>query len=314
MATILQVGTSAMGGYLAPAHLQAGFQSALMGMQRFRQFAEVITDFGPRSGNSVTMNRVSNFASAGGAVAETATMPLGTATLSQATLSISEYGQAVDYSLLLSLTAKGATPEQVANRVLANDASKALENAVETALDGTVVRYVATGTAAATVTTNGTATVSNTSALNLYHLRAIRDYLKGTRKCAKFDGQNYLGIVTYTAHANIESESTIESWRMYADPASLLAGEVGRVAGFRLIEDTECDGFDATIGSGSLTGEGYFFGLDAEGVGPLLEAAVQPLQIRTDESDYGRIKGIAWYYVGGWRANPAGVSIKWTSA
>ena len=314
MATILQLGTAAMGGYLSPTMLMPGFQKALVGMQRFRQFAEVITDFSARSGNKVTINRVSKFASAGGAVAETSTMPYGTATIAQGTLSIGEYGQAVDYSQVLELAAQGASPEEISRALLAIDASKAIENAAETALAAGLYVYVGTATGGGALTVDGTATATNTSALNLYHLRQIRDVLKGTIKAHKFDGQNYMGVLTYTAMANIEAESTIESWRMYADPASLLAGEVGRVAGFRLIEDTECDGFDSTIGSGSPSGEGYFFGVDAEGKGPLFEAIVQPEQIRYQEDDFQRSKGIAWYYVGGFLANPTTVSVKWASA
>jgi len=308
MATILQVGTAGKGGYQAPSKNLAAFVMANRGLFRFRQFAEILQGHGQRNGTSVIMPKWSDFSAIGTSVAETATMPLGTATVSTLSISVKEYGNSVDFSLLSRLT-MNVDPEEICRTILARDNRLSMEREAEVGMDQAKLRYVGTSTAGYALTTNGTATATNTSVLNAYHVGAIRDLLLGTYKVPFFDAAgNYMAVVTIPAGRQVKNDATFESWKLYADPEALLAGEVGRLDGVRFVEANEAAGFDDTIGASNVTGEAYFFGADA-----LYEDLISPDKILEDVSDYGRINGIAWHNVTGFGAWLDHI-IKWCSA
>jgi N4-gp56 family major capsid protein len=307
MAANMQYGTSNMGGYLAPDETQKDFIKAFEGIPKFRQFAKMI-DKAQAAGGKTLINKISTISTTGAVVAETSTIPLHAATISQVTLTLYEYANAVDSSLFLQLV--GSTPiESVIGRVLADDAVKTLEQAAETAMNGFDYRYVATSTSAGSWTTNGTATATNTSVMNAYHVGVIVDYLKSTVKAPFFDGISYMGICTVKCGRNIKDDSSFESWKLYGDPMALLDGEIGKLDGVRFVEETLVDGFDNAIGSGTLSGEAYIFGRDC-----LYELNLIPEHVRQDlTADFGRQLQYAWYAVTGFGVvNEYGM--KWDSA
>ena len=315
MATEILVGTAAMGGFQAPASYKVGYINPDLALMRFRQFAQV-TMLGKGKGLVHSIRKWSDFASAGGSIAETATMPLGTQTVSTATIAISEYGQAITFSQLAALT-MDADPAQIAGDLSARDARLSLEKAAHLAMCGTshalsgcLVKYVGTATAGGVTTVDGSATVTNTSALNKYHWSSIRDYLVGTLYAEPFDNVgNYAGILSVKAARNIKDDSSFESIRMYADPGSFLSGELGKLDGIRVVESVY--NMDNSIGNGALSGEAIFFGAE-----PLYEVVVQPEQTVYQLTDYGRVQGLGWYYVGGFKCNQVGSYgrlVHWTS-
>lgn len=321
MATEIQVGTAAMGGLQAPTSYKPGYISPDLALMRFRQFAQV-TMLGQGKGVLHSMRQWSDFASAGGAVAETATMPLGTATVATSTVVLGEYGQAITFSQLAALT-MDTDVRLIAGSRCERDAMIALENVAHKAMCGTshalsgcLVKYVGTATAGSVITVNGSATVTNTSALNKYHWSAIRDYLVGTLYAEPFDAQgNYASILSVKAARNIKDDASFESIRLYADPSSFLSGELGRLDGIRVVECVA--NMDNSIGSGTPTGEAIFFGAE-----PLYEIVVQPEKTlylgggAEVGTDYSRVQGVAWYYVGGMRCNfhgSYGRLVHWTS-
>lgn len=309
MATIIQVGTAGMGGGIAPAQVLRTFVMPDVGLQRFRQFAELPPGYQLEYGKVAVIPKWGDFANVGAAVAETATIPIGTATMGTATVTIGEYGQGIDSSRLAIMVANQSI-EQIMRTIIDRDARKGLEQAAEAAFDLCNRRYVATATNAGSWTTNGTATATQTSALNKYHLGVIRDYMKATLKVPSYDEQgNYVAIMTVKAHRNIQDDASIEAGRMYADPGSLLSGEIGRYDGFRFVEDSDCANFSNAIGQGSLTGEAYFFG-DT----PIVELPKLPEHVVQDApSDFGRRLALAWYYLGGFGGSGLDHIVKWDS-
>lgn len=315
MATELQVGTAAMGGLQAPASYKPGYILPDLALNRFRQFATV-TNLGQRKGISHVFRKWSDFAAVGSAIAETATMPLGTATVSTAAVTISEYGKAITFSQLAGQT-MDTGPALLCGQLCERDARLALENACHKAMCGTshalsgcLIKYVGTATGGGVTTVDGSATVTNTSALNKYHLSAIRDYLIGTLYAEPWDAQgNYAAICSVKAARNLKDDASIESIRMYADPASFLSGEIGRIDGFRIVESVYA--MDNSIGSGTPSGEAIFFGAE-----PLHEVVVAPESTVFDVTDYGRIQGVGWYFIGGFLCdfhNSYGRLVHWTS-
>lgn len=307
----LQYGTDASGGYLAPDETQRDFIRAYEGVSRFRQVAQLMNK-SMATGGITKINKISEIATAGAVVAETSTIPLYGATVSQVTFTLYEYANGMDSSLMLDMTSQ--TPiSSVVGATLGADNVKTMETAAEDALDGCIYRYVGTSATAGTMTTNATATVTNTSVLNAYHVGVIVDYMKATAKIPFFDGINFLAICTVTAGRNIKNDSSFESWKVYGDPMALLDGEVGKLDGVRFVEETLISSstgpFDSAIGSGTLTGETYFLGADA-----LFEMLMIADHVRQDySSDFGRHLKWAWYAVTGFglKLNHA---VKWTSA
>jgi hypothetical protein len=125
-------------------------------------------------------------------------------------------------------------------------------------------------------------------------------------------GGDYVMIVSIEAAENMRA--ALESVYQYVDRGNMIImdGEIGRYYGVRFMEDTFASRFtyDATARtataktwSGGLSLDGYLFGEDT-----VREAVVVPEEIRMKVvTDYGRSKGIAWYFLGGWQ-------LEWTTA
>lgn len=79
----------------------------------------------------------------------------------------------------------------------------------------------------------------------------------------------------------------------YGDPERLFAGEVGRYYGCRFVE--EANVLSSTCNT-SYKGEAIFLAAD-----PLVEAVAVAEEIRAKiPTDFGRDKGLAWYFLGNW--------------
>jgi N4-gp56 family major capsid protein len=303
-------GTDTSGGYLAPDHLQQAFLLATEGKYAFRQFAQIPEDgFGPGMGASYKANILSKISTQGGLIAETATIPLRDATVGQAEVLIGEYGNGISNSQFLALTAS-QNPEQGCREILGQDARITLETAAEAACDKFIYRYVGSGTAAGSFTSNGTATATNASALNAYHVGKIRDYMLAQKIPVFFENGYYAALVSIAAARNIKNDSTFLAWKQYAAPEQLLSGEIGSLDGVRFMEATEiCSDsgpFDNSIGAGA-TGEAYFMGAQA-----LIEAQILKEHVRQELADFGRNMKYAWYAVTGF-GSIRNHGLKWTS-
>ena len=88
---------NSLGGFFYSQNLSDELREALQPMSRFRQFCDVkdASQQGKGKGQTFTWDVVSNVASAGGTLVETNTMPETQFTVTQATLTINEYGNSV---------------------------------------------------------------------------------------------------------------------------------------------------------------------------------------------------------------------------
>lgn len=207
---------------------------------------------------------------------------------------------------------------------LLDDAVKCIDGEVERQFNATKLRYVGTATGGGVLTTNGTATTTNNSAFNAYHLRTMVDYLKARNVPGWAGlGGDYVMICSLEALSNLLSALETINSHTETGYKKLLNGEQGRYHGVRFIEDTFAtrytyDSTARTATAKSWTNgkslEGYMFGSPT-----VREAIVVPEEIRAKVvTDYGRSKGIAWYSMGGWKiewdtAADARI-IKWDSA
>ena len=80
-----------------------------------------------------------------------------------------------------------------------------------------------------------------------------------------------------------------------------MRGEIGRYYDTRIVEENNA--LSRVLGSTAFAGEALFFGED-----PIVEGVALPEEIRAKiPEDYGRSKGTAWLYLGGW-------SLTWDTA
>ena len=87
--------TNSLGGFMYSLNLSDELREALQPMTRFRQFCDADEAVGKGRGQTWTWDTVQDIATAGGTLVETATMPETNSTITQGTLTITEYGNSV---------------------------------------------------------------------------------------------------------------------------------------------------------------------------------------------------------------------------
>lgn len=299
-------------GYMSAKNLDPVLQYALRPECKFRQFAAIKNAVGKNAGETYHWNVYSKVATRGTTLVETNTMPQTNFSVTQGTMSITEYGNSVPYTGKLEALSEHSVKE-IINSVMKEDAKECFDYAVHDQFDVTPLRIVPTaGTATdlITLTTNGTATLTNNVAMNKEHVKAIVDTMK-ERNIPIYQGNDYAALARPTTLRKLKND--LEAVHSYV-PAGfqmILAGEIGRYEGVRFFEQTNVA---ATGFSLAKSGFCYFFGAET-----VAEGVAVPEEIRAKiPDDYGRGKGIAWYYLGGFAlqhndATNARV-IKWDSA
>ena len=240
---------------------------------------------------------------------ETNTMPETNFTIVQGTLTITEAGNSVPYSGKLDNLSKFPVMELI-QKVLKNDAVKTFDRLAWTQFNQTLLRVIPTaGTAtdAVTLYTNGTVTGTNTVAYNNAHAKAIVDVMK-ERNIPAYLGDDYYSLAWPTTLRAFKNN--LETIHQYSDTGFklIMNGEIGRYENVRYVEQTNiAKGIGSTgIASGSTGGDMaawsqgksdwiFFFGNDT-----VAEAIAVPEEMRGKiPTDFGRSKGVAWYYMGG---------------
>jgi len=303
---------------------------AVQPMQKFAQFADIkdASMQGKSKGESYTWNVYSDIATRGNTLTETNTITESNFTITQGTLTITEGGNAVPYTGKLDALSEQPITE-IINKVLKNDAGKYLDALPYNQFDATPLRVVATGgtsTNAVTLTTDGTATATNNVAFGKDHVKAIVDVMK-ERNIPAYTSDDYYAIAWPTTFRTMKND--LETINQYTTEGlkNIRNGEIGRYEGVRFVEQTnipkggaaDSTTFDALTNTADAWDNAasdwvFFFGDDT-----VAEAVAVPLEMRGKiPTDYGRSKGVAWYYLGGFglvhtQALEARV-VKWDSA
>ncbi len=284
-------------------NLSEKLRLAVQPLTKFRQFADVkdASQQGLEKGNTFHWNVYSDVVTQGGVLTETDTVPETNFTITQGTLTIDEYANSVPYSGLLNDLSEQPVTE-IINKILKQDTKKAMDAAASVQFDATPLRIVPTAgtdTAAIVLTTNGTATLTNNVAMGKEHVKTVIDTMK-ERNIAPFSAEDYACLALPTTLRNFKND--LESIQQYSDPGyrQIMKGELGRYENCRFFEQT----FVAAGGLGTATAAwsnaksdwAVYFGEDT-----VAEAIAIPEEIRGRiPGDYGRSKGIAWYYLGGY--------------
>lgn len=300
--------------YMYSDNLSKELRMAVQPLVKFRQFADIkdATMQGLHKGQEFHWNVYSDVATQGTVLVETSTMPETNFTITQGTLTITEYGNSVPYTGKLDDLSEHPVKE-VINKVLKNDAKKAFDAAAYAQFNATPLRVVptaGTSTSAVTLTTNGTATLTNNVELGKDHVKAIVDLMK-ERNIPPYRADDYLSVAHPTTYRKFKND--LESVHQYVDSGfqMILNGEIGRYEGVRFVEQTNIAKAGWTNGKSN---QSFFFGEDT-----VAEAIAIPEEMRGKiPGDYGRSRGVAWYYLGGFgivhtQAAQARI-VKWDSA
>lgn len=277
--------TNSLGGFLSNNELSQKIRHASQTIQRFRQFVDPESASGSGRGDKVFFDKISNISTAGGTLIETDTIPKRNFTIKQGTLTITEYGNSIPFTLKARTLSDVMLPE-IVKTVLRNDMAKVLDSAAATQF--TSSEYVATVTNTATTTfgTAGTALATAGANLSDKNHRDIVDKMK-ILNIPTFDGENYINI---SSTNNIRGVyDFFEAKAQNTTMAPLYRGEIGQYYKTRFVEETNF--LSNTKGSNGLYGASVYFGADA-----VREGIAIPEEIRIDiPKDFGRDQGVAWY-------------------
>jgi len=277
---------------------------AVQPLVKFRQFADVrdASQQGKKKGDIFTWDVFSDVAQSGGVLAETNTMPETNFTIVQGTLTVTEAGNSVPYSGKLDNLSKFPVMELI-QKVLKNDAVKTFDRLAWTQFNQTPLRAIPTGgtdTAAITLFTGGTVTGTNSIAYGNAHAKSVVDLMK-ERNIPAYLGDDYYALAWPTTLRSFKNN--LETIHQYSDTGFklIMNGEIGRYENVRYVEQTNIakgsgtDGITQTVWVNGKSDWMFFFGNDT-----VAEAIAVPEEMRGKiPSDYGRSKGVAWYYLGG---------------
>ena len=295
---------NSLGGFMYSRQLSNVLRMAVQPLVKFRQFCDVrdASQQGKKKGDIFTWDVFSDVATAGGQLVETNTMPESNFTITQGTLTMSEAGNSVPYSGKLDNLSKFPVMELI-QKVLKNDAVKTFDRLAWTQFNQTLLRVIPTNgtdTAAVTLYSNGTVTGTNTVAFNNGHAKSIVDTMK-ERNIPAYLGDDYYALAWPTTLRSFKNN--LETIHQYSDTGFklIMNGEIGRYENVRYVEQTNIakgtgtDGTTQTTWSQGKSDWIFFFGNDT-----VAEAIAVPEEMRGKiPTDYGRSKGVAWYYLGG---------------
>lgn len=305
--------TDSLGGYMYSLNLSKVLRMSLQPIVQFRQFADVkdASMGGLKKGDKFHWNVYSNVADEGGAISENEKMPETNFTITQGELTITEYGNSVPYTGKLDALSEHPVKE-VINKVLKHDAKKALDRAAHAQFDATPLTVApASGNSATAITLETTGcTITNNLAMAKAHVKLIVDQMK-ERDITPYQGNDYFCVARPSTYRAFKDE--LESIHQYVDQGfrMIMNGETGRYEGCRFIEQTN---IASEAWTNSKSDAAYFFGDDT-----VAEAVAIPEEVRGKiPTDYGRDRGISWYYLGGFglvhTAAAQARIIKWDSA
>jgi len=297
---------NSLGGFYYSLNLSKDLRRGVQAKSKFRQFCDVRDAWSKvtRSGQTFTWDTVPMGSRANRALVETNTIPQGSHTVYQGTLTMSERGFSVPYTEFLESMSQFSVRTPIM-KVLKYDAMCDIDAVVYTEFNRTPLRIAADSSAAlVSLTTNSSATVTNSVPMSNRNVRSAIDTMKD-RDIPYYDGESYFAIARHNGLRGLKND--LESIHQYTETGleMIMNGEIGRYEETRFVEQTVIprggatdsttfNAFTNTADAWNTSGSGdwvFFFGEDT-----VCEAVHTPEEIRAkNPDDYGRSKGIAWY-------------------
>lgn len=299
--------TNSLGGFMYSNQLSDELRHTVQPLVKFRQFADVKEALGKHAGQTYTWDVYKNISVKGGTLVETNTMRESNFTIVQGTGTVVEYGNSVPYSGLLDDLSLHPV-KQVVNKVLKHDCKKAQDVAAHSQFKTCLLRYVGTLSTAMVITTDGTATATNTASFTKEHAKLVVDDMK-ERNIPPYVNDDYYAIAWPSTLRGLKND--LEQLQQYSDIGYqlIMNGEIGRYENMRYVEQTHIPkggAADSTTWNAStdtadawdnaLSDWIFFMGDDT-----VSEGVSVPEEMRGKiPTDFGRSKGIAWYSINGY--------------
>ncbi len=301
---------NALGGFMYTDELTNVLRTALQPIVRFRQFCDAkdATDKGLGKGDLFNWNVYTDVQDGGGELDESKAMPETSYKIVQGTLTITEFGNSVPYSGKLDNLSKQPVTE-IIHKVLKNDAKKTLDGAAYNQFNATLLSVEAasgTSTTAIVVRENDLASVpTNNVAFNEDHLKLVVDEMK-ERDIPPYMGDDYFAVARPRTYTNMRTNLETVYQHTESGFNRIMNGEIGRYYGMRFVEqthvakggarDSTTHNFRTADAWNNDASDWIFF----MGEDTVAEALAIPEEIRGKiPTDYGRSRGVAWYYLGG---------------
>ncbi len=283
------------GGYATETELTKLVRMQAQEAQGLAQLANPPDEanLGKGKGDTVSYLFFRNVATNGGTLTESNPIPKTKMTLVKATFTITEYGNSLEWTEKLEDLAK-VTVEHPFMRGLMDDIRKMENTAVYTQAIATQWKIYLNNASANTivVTTNGTpggAALADPEWAALVRICGEAE----DRLIPYYDGESYVYVTGQQAVTKLRLDTRITDMLRYESPRAALNGEIGRVAGLRIVKDNHV--IDKTAGSTSFN-EGLLFGADS-----VQQQVGLPWEVRRQIGDYGREIGVASYGIMGWK-------------
>jgi N4-gp56 family major capsid protein len=317
-------GVAAEGGFLYSDNLSKALRHSVQPLVKFRQFAAVkdaAEGVTYKKGDTFRWDVFSDITTQGTTLPEGSTMPESGFTITQGSLTVTEYGNSVPYTGKLDDLSL-LPVKTIINEVLKNDAKKAFDTAAHAQFNACRLRVAPTGgtsTTSITATDTGSTAVVNNIAMGTGHVKAIVDYMK-ERNIPPYMGDDYMALGWPTTFRSFKNELEGVYKYVQSGVTLIMNGEVGRYEGVRFVEQTNVPKGNAGVAwTNAKSDWAYFFGADT-----VAEGVIVPEEMRGKiPSDYGRSRGVAWYYLGGFGIVYGGANatmiknsriVKWDSA
>lgn len=268
--------------------LSSDLRSAAVAESKFMQFVRPESGYGRKSGESITIARVSNLAiPSSGKLVEGIKIPEDSLTISSVSITVSEWGRAVPYTSLSDDLSK-FDMESIVQKELMKQMRLILDNAAAAAFKTCKLKVNSTSVSSVTFSTSGSFSASSTNKLNVAMVEQIRDYMYQTAIIPPYEGDDYICMLSTPAKRGLLSDPSWEDWHKYTDPQSKYNGEVGRIENIRFIETNNSGALGSTTAN---IGDALFFGADAV----VMAVALDPELRAGIPGDFGRQKAVAWY-------------------
>lgn len=302
---------AASGGYMYADELSDYLRMTVQPLTKFRQLCDAQdgSEKSPNKGDTYRWDVYSNVGTQGRDLDENTPMPETGFTVTQKSMTVTEAGNSVPYTAKLELMAAHDV-KAIIDKTLKDDCRKFMDIKAFLQFKRTPLRVAPTSgnsATAVTLVTNGIPTITNAIALRAAHTKAIVDMMK-ERNIPPYLGDDYIAIARPTTYRTYKND--LETIKQYTETGlgHIFAGEIGRYEGTRHLEQTfipdggaydstTYDPYTATADAwnGGLSSWAFYLGGDT-----VTEAIVCEEEIRAKiPGDYGRSKGIAWYYLGG---------------
>jgi N4-gp56 family major capsid protein len=302
-------GVAAEGGYAYSDELSNVLRNAVQPATRFRQLCDAkdATDKGLGAGEKFFWNVYTDVIDGGEQLTEDNPIPKTKFKIDQMSLTVTEFGNSVPFTGKLDNLSKQPITD-IINKSLKNDCIKTLDGYAYNQFKASPLKVQAasgSSTSAVVVVDTGSVGVTNNVALRAAHVKAISDAMK-ERNIPAYQENDYVAIAWPTTLRTFKND--LEAVHSYVDQGfrMILAGEIGRYEGIRFVEQTHVKkgGAEDSTTYNFRTADPWNNGVSDwcffMGEDTVAEAICIPEEIRGKiPTDFGRDKGVAWYYLGG---------------